>query len=415
MFRDSHTIVTFGFLLAALIFLEGCKLGYNKTPRRNADSVPPPVCAETPADANLNDNALAVFTTLANFTCGGVTNSNDGYLMGQSLGYGNAMVDDEDENSYQKLITDFDTETSKTPALVAIDYEGNQLYSEAELLEANSELKAHWNKGGFVSVSWTPLNPWVNDSTDIEGNRGSIGDTAFEEGHSLSALLDDTTEASEVWRRKLDAVAIALKDLQDHDESVVVLWRPLPEANSNKYWWGLDALEDEEGNLSAQIYKDLWQDMFDYLTDTKELHNLLWVYTAAPSVDTTNDNGETVIKSGTAVNWAYPGDNYVDVVAGMAENDQLTIKDYIALKDINRPLGLAKYGPEPAGQFSTNGSFDNTTYADRLNGSYSFVSFWISGHNSDNAKQALVSNRNSKELATGRSYIFNAEDNIRDR
>ncbi len=397
-------------LLVLLLFtLQGCKLGYNKTPKRNTSELPAPECAPVPQNPNINDNANDTFKLLADLTCNALTKSNDGFLMGQSTGYGNQISTESHRNSYDALITGFAKETNKMPAMVAIDYEYDQEYTLQQLLEANEELSAHWSKGGFVTISWTPLNPWltfVQSDTESTGTTVDTGaaqshdDTQFTDDVVLADLLDDSTDISQHWQANLDRIGSALKDLMERDDSVTVLWRPLPEMNSNTYWWGLDASKNEAGDSDASLYKDLWEHMYRYLTDGQSLslQNLLWVYSPGESGEDAN----------TKVGWAYPGGDFVDIVAGIARNDELEIKDYEELKNFDKPLGMAEYGPN-----SSDGNFDNQLYADRLNGSYNFVSYWISGHDTDTNQRSLFNNDNLEELVK-RGYIFNLEDKKRE-
>ncbi len=48
-------------------------------------------------------------------------------------------------------------------------------------------------------------------------------------------------------------------------------------------------------------YKSVWMDLFNYMTNTKNLHNLLWIY--SPDQGAPNPS------------MYYPGDDYVDIVA----------------------------------------------------------------------------------------------------
>jgi hypothetical protein len=148
--------------------LVGCKLGYNKTPKRNSSTTPPPECSQRPTNVNANDNTLEVFNLLSELSCGTLTKSNDGYLMGQSLGNGNQIsyaehqgnnIGDETQNSYTAFITAFKTKTKKTPALIAIDYEYDQLYTHEQLIEANNAIEGFWKKGGLVSITRRARRP----------------------------------------------------------------------------------------------------------------------------------------------------------------------------------------------------------------------------------------------------------------
>jgi len=103
----------------------------------------------------------------------------------------------------------------------------------------------------------------------------------------------------------MDVVAEELKKLQDAD--VPVLWRPMHEAAGNLgvfpgasawFWWGAGA---EAGKTSKNVddcgkaYVALWRLMYTYFTETKGLHNLIWVW---------NGQNEKF----------YPGSEYVDII-----------------------------------------------------------------------------------------------------
>jgi mannan endo-1,4-beta-mannosidase len=83
----------------------------------------------------------------------------------------------------------------------------------------------------------------------------------------------------------IDTIAIQLRRLQD--ANVPVLWRPLHEAEGGWFWWGAKG---------PKPFVQLWQLLYERLTKTDGIHNLIWVYT-----------------SGGDPAW-YPGDAYVDVV-----------------------------------------------------------------------------------------------------
>lgn len=391
-------------LCAGLLFTAGCKTGYNRTYSRAKDPDPPP-CATNMANALASNEARTVFKMLASLTC--ADTRSDGYLMGQNAGFGNQLVEDANRG-YERLFEGLDDATTHKPAVLSIDYEHDRIFSADELLEANDQLKIHWDEGGIVSISWMPLSPWVAEpaagqpSSLLYANAGDV---------DLADLLDDSTEVYEAWTEKLDQIAAALQDLKD--QNVPVLWRPLPEMNKNIYWWGTQA-SNPTSATDASLFTDVWEDMYDYLTKTKGLNNLIWVYSPGESPTNTTSREKDV-------GWAYPGEDFVDVVAGITRSDSLQIKDYQALVDLERPVGMAEYSPTPAevgGTLSgTVKAFDARTYADRLHGSYKAVSYWVSWHsysytNLDASTgwsyMALVDSAYIKEL-TDRSYVFTLE------
>lgn len=395
---------------ATLVTLVGCKTGFNKSHYGDGKGVTPPDCASGPSNAEATTNATNVFNLLAGLTCNEA--KPDGVLMGQSAGFGDQIVDG--DRSYKRLIADFKSgplDLDHRPAIVAIDYEGEgeETFTEEELSAANEVLIQHWDAGGLVSISWTPLNPWFEAD-------GSVGEpTDYSDSVDIENMLQEGLEYDN-WRERLDAIAVALDELQD--EGVVVLWRPFPAMNTDRFWWGIHATANSEDDTDASLYADLWLDMYNYFTEVKNLNNLLWVYSPAEGEALTFADGN-VTSSGAPVEWAYPGDDYVDVVGAITYDDLLTIPDYKELYSLEKPFGMAEFGPLPlenGGQYSGGEEladrFDAQVYRDRLSSSYPFVAFWISGHSYDTpagrSHQALVDNRYLKELVDN-SYVITLE------
>jgi mannan endo-1,4-beta-mannosidase len=79
--------------------------------------------------------------------------------------------------------------------------------------------------------------------------------------------LDTSSAAFQTIKSDLDKVAALLQQLKDRD--IPVLWRPLHEASGGWFWWGASG---------SAAYIALWEYMFDYLTNTKKLDNLIWVW-----------------------------------------------------------------------------------------------------------------------------------------
>ena len=97
-------------------------------------------------------------------------------------------------------------------------------------------------------------------------------------------LLEGSDERTAFYH-DMDAIAGELQKFQD--EHIPVLWRPFHESYGTWFWWG------RKGSVVASKLYGL---MFDYYTQVKGLHNLLWVWNCP-------------------VREAYPGDDRVDVVS----------------------------------------------------------------------------------------------------
>ncbi len=186
--------------------------------------------------------------------------------------------------------------TGKYPAMNVYDY--INLHASKDVNSAGwvdysdiTTAKNWWKEGGIVGAMWH----WqvkANNGTDYTCTPGTAaGETSFD----ASKVYVEGTSENTLAKQQLDQLCGYLKKMQD--AGIPVVWRPLHEASGNVeqysggkawFWWG---------DKGADVYKQLWQWMYNYMVKTKGLNNLIWVWTSQ-----TNDN-----------NW-YPGDAYVDII-----------------------------------------------------------------------------------------------------
>jgi mannan endo-1,4-beta-mannosidase len=120
--------------------------------------------------------------------------------------------------------------------------------------------------------------------------------SAFSSGNPYAAenidrMLSPGDPLEVEHRRRLDEVADYLEQLEA--EGIAVLWRPFHEMNGDWFWWGQQAR-----------FKDLWVGMWNHFTETRQLDNLLWVFSVNYWGEGAADDPELY----------YPGDAYVDVL-----------------------------------------------------------------------------------------------------
>ena len=186
--------------------------------------------------------------------------------------------------------------TGKYPAMNVYDY--INLHASKDVNSAGwvdysdiTTAKNWWKEGGIVGAMWH----WqvkANNGTDYTCTPGTAaGETSFD----ASKVYVEGTPENTLAKQQLDQLCGYLKKMQD--AGIPVVWRPLHEASGNVeqysggkawFWWGAKG---------ADVYKQLWQWMYNYMVKTKGLNNLIWVWTSQ-----TKDN-----------NW-YPGDAYVDII-----------------------------------------------------------------------------------------------------
>lgn len=352
-------------------------------------------CSEAiPVNEDANDQTKQVLAQLMDYSCDAIT----GVLVGQNAGHGSQIADASHEMSYAQLVQPLVDQTGSTPAVLAVDYGYDEIYTLAELQVANVVLKNHWDNGGLVSVGWSPHSPWVNDAADPENNPGDGSETRTgvagqNDRVVLKDLLDSTTDVYGYWHNQLDIIAAGLQALQN--VGVTVLWRPMQEMNGTWFWWGTN-----EAVNDSQSYIDVWQNMYQYLTVEKGLNNLLWVY--AP----TNSTYFSAMDR-------YPGTDYVDVIAGTTYDDALYITNYNEYLSYGKPLAISEYGPGLS-EFGGTGTLDNTMYIDTLSNDYPAAAYWVSWHsyyyvdaNGDTQKEklAIIDNDNVQALMDAPAII----------
>jgi mannan endo-1,4-beta-mannosidase len=313
-----------------------------------------PVAATSPRAAA----TLAMLTHLSQ-------DSTPGTLCGQNLGHAN----EDPEGGYRLFVERLFRESGKWPAVLGADYGFNQIPSNLE--RTNRILIDYFQAGGLVMVSMHPPNPWHN--TECRDLRCG----------AVHELWQPGTPACQRWRQTLARAADGLAQLRD--AGVIVLWRPLHEMNGGWFWWGFQ----ERGKwMPRDDFVQLWQGMFRYLTEERQLDNLLWVY--APAVQTSSELKPVL--------HYYPGDQFVDIVGLDWYSDKLTELDshgsYQQLRSLHKPLGLTEFGPER----QRDGSFDNLTLVSALQSRYPGIGFFMFWHSWPAARIAIVDQRRARAL-----------------
>ena len=366
-------------LLIAIVALSfcGCQSHPNTIPVKKLE------CDHTPINTLASKSSKALLQQLALLSC----NQIPGVISGQNAGHGLQLIDKNSSMSYQHNVERLSIKTGQTPYVLGIDYEHDRIFTAEELIQTNSKLIEHAKAGGIVTINWSPHSPWANDESDIANNPGTHQHSRSQHTPKpdLKALIQQGSAINKIWLKKLDRIAEALNHLQQND--VPVLWRPLQEMNGFWFWWG-----HTEPMSDASEYVAVWQHMYHYLTEVKGLNNLLWVY--SPN-DTVRLNAGLITRKPM---WAYPGDNYVDVIAGTNYEATLKLKYYDDIKGLSKPLGIAEYGPD----FSSKG-LDNRLYAQRLLQQGKRIAYWVSWHSYPDGQGgtvdlSLIDNNYAKEL-----------------
>lgn len=305
-------------------------------------------------------------------------------ISGQNIGHGSQATDTSGLLGYQRLIGQLAQQSGHYAGIAGLDYEHDFIFTPQQLAAANQVLIEHSQRGGLVTINFSPQSPWLN-------------------GVNLGDILNPATPAGQAWQRKLTRIADALTQLRD--AGVVVLWRPMQEMNGYWFWWGTTLQKD-----NASIFIQLWRNMFQYFTQVRHLDNLLWVYSPATYPA---DPAQQIAQNIRSAAWAYPGDGYVDIVAGTSYDDNLLIPNYQDYLQIPKVIGEGEYGPSLSGTHVLAGDFDTTLYATRLQQDYPAVAYWVSWHDyplsdTETAHLSLIGNQNAASLLSN-PYVINAD------
>jgi mannan endo-1,4-beta-mannosidase len=277
---------------------------------RGGPRLPPRITADRRADARTQD--------LLNYL---IDHYGKGTLSGQ--------YDDADTDYIQKV-------SGRLPAIFGadfMDYSPSRVeHGATPAGQTERVLRRVLSQGQILTMSWhwnAPsglLDKMLTDpkgkSIDARWYKGFYTNaTAFDIERTLS---DPASPDYALLLRDMDAIAAELKKIAR--AGVPLLWRPLHEAEGGWFWWGARGPEP---------FKKLWRLLFDRLTRTHDLHNLLWVFTAGRKSD-----------------W-YPGDAYVDVVgidAYPADLSDPVFSDWEALEsrfDGRKLVAITEFGGIP--------------------------------------------------------------------
>lgn len=155
------------------------------------------------------------------------------------------------------------TTTGKYPGLWSGDFlfQAENIDNRGVMID---EALKQWKKGSIVNIMWHACNPALAQPCgwDNKGVKSKLSDSQWKE------LLTDGTPINQRWKEMMDEVSVHLSRLQNN--GVEVLWRPLHEMNQGVFWWG--------GRPGPEGTRRLWQLTHDYMTRTKGLKNLVWVW-----------------------------------------------------------------------------------------------------------------------------------------
>ena len=146
----------------------------------------------------------------------------------------------------------------------------------------SKEMAAHAKRRGYIlTLHWH----WYFDNDSAwSGKRKRPVD--------VGKMVTPGTAENTQTMKEIAAAADKLQVFEDAD--VPVLWRPLHEIDGGWFWW--------TDKKNPENTAKLWRMMFDYMTKTRKLDNLIWVYSAGVGNKALEYRKDF-----------YPGPEYVDI------------------------------------------------------------------------------------------------------
>lgn len=346
-----------------------------------ADGSAAPATVQT-ADPNATAAAKAVLTFIASLP----GRSGARVLSGQSIGHTNVGA----LEGFQKYFVELEKRDGHSAAILNVDY-GSEEFSAYKITEINKTIIGHWRAGGLVTISIHPRNPWTGGGVR-ELARGGV---------DYLDVVKPGSASNRRWMKNMQVIADGLTELRD--AGVVVLWRPLHEMNGDFYWWSMGS---HDGRASAEEYAAFWRDLFQYLTVTRGLKNLLWVYSANAQVN------EKVLPT----DYYYPGNDVVDIVGLDIYANTLDLVNagngYDRLVALGKPFAITEVGPAFWVKDHPRGNWDTRLVIDAIRTRFPATTYFVfwSGWTSFffEARMGIVDNQNGDKLLTD-PWVFSRQ------
>ncbi len=207
---------------------------------------------------------------------------------------------------YEKDRSDTKDFTGDYPAIAGFELGHLELGNERSLdsvsfVQIAEQVKAHYKRGGIITISWHANNPLTMQEPvpeETEGRarfqHGTAWDVSSKEVVASILPGGKNHEIFNTWLERLADFFAGLKD--DDGTPIPFIFRPYHEHSGSFFWWGTNICTDEE-------YSMLWKYTVEFLRDKKDLHNILYAY-----------NTDRVTSLDQYMR-GYPGDGIIDMLS----------------------------------------------------------------------------------------------------
>lgn len=313
-------IIYFSIFIFLILFI-GCNSSNDDSTKNSSSNTSEEQTKEKSDEENNESTEIQITTSLSDTNATENAKKLYSYLL--SI-YGTKVITGQMENAWNddcNMLSRVYNETEKYPALMgfdfmnytslgwnasnvqterAINFWSGKDYDENEISSTN----------GIVAFCWHWRDPTAESGTTGEFDPTK---TSFRIPYNTdSDSWDTTSTAYTEMVSDLNTISTELLKLQN--SNIPIIWRPLHEGAGNLglydegtawFWWGAGNSTEEQSDGSYSVSTDvdvcgecyiaLWKLMYEYFTQTKGIHNLIWLWNGQ------NEN-------------FYPGDDYVDLI-----------------------------------------------------------------------------------------------------
>jgi mannan endo-1,4-beta-mannosidase len=242
-----------------------------------------------PADKKATKETVRLFQSLYELNNKGVMYGHQDDLM-----YGSTWWYEKDRSDTKDFTDDY-------PAVAGFELGHLELGNERSLdsvsfAQIADQIKAHFKRGGVITISWHLNNPYTMQIKDTLSRRqyGTAWDVSSKEVVGSILPGGKNNELFNTWLERLAEFFTGLKD--ETGTPIPLIFRPYHEHSGSFFWWGTNICTDEQ-------YIALWRYTVGFLRDIKNIHNILYAYNTDRVISL-----EQYLKG-------YPGDDIIDMLS----------------------------------------------------------------------------------------------------
>ncbi|MGN0352547.1 MAG: glycosyl hydrolase [Roseburia sp.] len=180
--------------------------------------------------------------------------------------------------------------------------------------------------GSIITLSaHMPNFSIVNENAEYKEGEPSYAKYDFS-GYTPNVLTGDVANEILPGGKYNEMYCAYLDMIADYASMVdgTILFRPFHEGTGSWFWWGAAFCNEE-------TFKNIYRYTVTYLRDTKEVHNMIYVY--GPGSEASSEEEYEA---------RYPGDAYVDMVGFDMYNSEPTADNTTFLQNFKNELGIVQ-------------------------------------------------------------------------